>query len=115
MKKLTYQKIANSVIEINLQNGYIIVAFINNGNEENQYKVTLYIRDDETTLLDLMGNFEHIEFNSNSKTIYATLLKQVATLLTDGCFDRYFDRYEYMLQCFDIGNDLFEKEMLGGN
>lgn len=115
MKKLTYKKIANSVIEVDLQNGYTIVAFINNDNDEIKYEVTLYIRDEEISMFDLMGDFEYLEFNTTQKTIHSAILKQIATLMEDGCFNRYFDRYEYMLKCFDKGNELFEQESLGDN
>lgn len=115
MKKFTYKKIANSVIEVNLQNGYTIVAFVNNDEDETKYEVALYIRDEETSLFDLMSDFEYLEFSTTQKTIHAAILKQIATLMKNGCFDIYFDRYEYMLECFDRGNELFEQESLGDN
>ena len=36
------------------------------------------------------------------------VLKYVATLMEEGFFDYYMQRYDYMLRCFDKGNELFE-------
>ena len=48
-----------------------------------------------------------------SKIINKAILKHVATLLSDGFFDYYINRYEYEMKCFDVGNNLAEKERLG--
>ena len=42
-----------------------------------------------------------------------SILKHVATLLSGGLFDYYIQRYEYELECFDIGNEIIEKERIG--
>ena len=47
------------------------------------------------------------------KIINRAILKHVAILLSDGFFDCYIKRYEYELKCFDIGNEIAEKERLG--
>lgn len=114
MKKLTYKKITDSILEIDLQNGYAVYAIIKCNKKENIYTVSLYLTDFEITLYDLMNDYENIEFATvTDKTIYSAVLKEVATLMENNKFDRYFDRYEYMLQCFDRGNELFEQESLG--
>ena len=113
MKKLTYQKIANSVIEIDLQNGYTIRVIIVPNKEENNYEASLELKDNETSLYDLMGDFEHLTIKTTDRTIYSTVLKEVASLMGNNKFDKYFERYEYMLQCFDLGNQLFEPESMG--
>ena len=115
MKKLTYKKITESLIEIDLQNGYTIRAIIVPNNEENNYEVSLELKDNETSLFDLMGAFEHLTFNATNRTIYSAVLKEVATLMENNQFDKYFDRYEYMLDCFDKGNEFYEHERLGDN
>ena len=115
MNKLTYKKITESLIEIDLQNGYTIRAIIVPNKEENNYEVSLELKDNETSLFDLMGDFEHLTFNATNRTIYSAVLKEVATLMENNMLDKYFDRYEYMLDCFDRGNELFEQESLGDN
>ena len=114
MKKLTYKKITESLIEIDLHNSYTIVAIITTENKQD-YEVTLYLSHKETNLFDLMGVFEHLTFHTTSKTIYSAVLKEVAALMENNKFDRYFERYEYMLKCFDRGNELFEQESKGDN
>ena len=113
MKKLTYKKITDSIIEIDLQNGYTVIAVIIQNKEENIYKASLYLRDNETSLYDLMGDFEHLKFDTTYRTIHSVILKEIASLLEAGKFNRYFDRYEYMLQCFDRGNGFYEQERKG--
>ena len=113
MKKLTYQKIANTVIEIDLQNGYTIRAIIIPNKEENNYKASLELKDNETSLYDLMGDFEHLIIKATDRTIYSTVLKEVASLMENNMFNKYIERYEYMLRCFDRGNELFEQERTG--
>ena len=64
---------------------------------------------------DLIEKAEALEFNVDYKIINKAILKHVATLLSDGFFDYYIDRYEYELKCFDIGNDIVKKERLIAN
>ena len=52
-------------------------------------------------------------FTIDEKRLNAAILKKIATLLNEGFFDYYISRYEYELKCFDLGNDVLEKERLG--
>ena len=61
---------------------------------------------------DLIEKADEIEFHVGYKIINKAILKHVATLLSDGFFDYYIDRYEYELKCFDRGNSIIEKERL---
>jgi hypothetical protein len=113
LKKLTYEKIADSLIKIELQNDYNVIAIITT--KELRYDVSLYLVHKETSLYDLMGDYEHLTFNATNKTIYSAVLKEVATLMENNKFNRYFERYEYMLDCFDKGNEFYEQERKGDN
>ena len=111
MNRLTYTKIADDSIIINLFNGYSVIAMKKFYRETNKYEVTFYIKENTVDILDLISSQENIEFAANYKTINSAILKHVATLLSDGSLDYYINRYEYMLECFDKGNALFEKEL----
>jgi len=115
MNKLTYTKIGNDTIAIDLQNGYTIVAMELFNHETKNYEVTFYIRDNTVNILELIEKQEKIKFRADYKIINSAVLKHVATLLSDGFFDYYIQRYGYMMQCFDRGNDLFEEERLNAS
>lgn len=110
MNKLTYTKIGNDTISIDLHNGFTIVAMELYDYDSRNYKVSLYIRDNTTTLLDLIEKQENVEFDTTYKSINSAVLKYVAELLSEGFFNYYIKRYDYMIKCFDKGHELFEKE-----
>lgn len=113
MNKFTYTKIGNDTIAIDLQNGYTVIAMGLFKHETKKYEVTFYIKDNTVNIIDLIETQEKVEFDANYKTINSTILKYVTTLLSDDFFDYYIKRYDYMMKCFDRGNELFEKERLG--
>ncbi len=113
MNKLTYKKIGNDTLAIDLQNGYTVIATELFNHEAKKYEITLRIKDNTVDILDLIEKQEKVEFDANYKTINSAILKYVATLLTDGFFDYYIKRYDYMMKCFDRGHELFENERLG--
>lgn len=112
MKKLTYKKIADSVITIDLQNNYSIIALSTYKHEESRYLVSLQLKHNELDIITTMDDFENVGFSAIPKTINSAILKYVASLLQDNKFEIYQRRYEYLLKCFDIGNELFEKERM---
>lgn len=110
MEKLTYTKIGNDSISIDLHNGYTIVAMELFDYETKKYKVTLYVKGNDIDLLSLVNDQENVEFDATYKTIHSAILKYVATLLSEGFFATCISEYDYMMKCFDRGNELFEKE-----
>ena len=115
MQRLKYEKYRNSneIITIDLHNGYTIIAIKIWNKENHNYTVQLMLKENTVDKWDLIEKAESIEFDVDYKIINKAILKQVATLLSDGFFDYYIDRYEYELKCFDIGNEITEKESLG--
>ena len=113
-KKLKYEKFNNSdnVIVIDLHNGYSVIAISGWQNEKYGYTTTLFLKNNTVDKLDLVEKAEKLEFHANYKTINSAILKQVSAYLEDGFFDYYIERYEYEMSCFDIGNDIAEKERL---
>ena len=114
-KRLKYDKYRgmDNIITIDLHNGYTIIAII--GKDENDaYDVQLMLKENTVDKWDLIEKAEHLTFNATDKTIYSAILKTVGTYLQEGFFDYYINRYEYELKCFEIGNELSEKERLSG-
>ena len=62
----------------------------------------------------LVERAEHLTFTATDKTICSAILKTVSDYLQEGFFDYYINRYEYEFNCFNIGNELAEKERLSG-
>lgn len=112
MKKLIYTKLADSVLAIDLHNGYTVIVMKTFNYDEEKYKATFYIKDNTVDTIELMERQENIEFIADKKTINSVILKHVGLLLQEGFFDYYIERYAYMIKCFEKGNELFEKERL---
>ena len=116
MQRLKYEKFNNSndVITINLHNGYTVIAVTGFDTENGVYATTLFLKDNTIDTCKLVENAENLEFHANQNTINSAILKKVSEFLNEGFFDYYIQRYEYELKCFDIGNEIFEKERLSG-
>ena len=100
------------IITIELHNEYKVIAIKSWNPDDHKYIVQLMLKENTVDKWDLIENAESIEFNVDYKIINKAILKHVATLLSDGFFNYYIDRYEYELKCFDRGNSIIEKERL---
>ena len=100
------------IITIDLHNDYTVIAIKSWNTDDHKYIVQLMLKENTVDKWDLIENAESIEFNVDYKIINKAILKHVATLLSDGFFNYYIDRYEYELKCFDRGNSIIEKERL---
>lgn len=114
MEKLIYKKYKGleNIITIDLHNGYTIIAISSWNKESHHYNADLYLKDNLINNWLLIENVENLIINANYKTIHSALLKQVASFLKEGFFERYIKRYEYEQKCFEKGNELLEKELL---
>ena len=110
MERLKYEnyKGCKDIITIDLHNGYTVIAIKSWNQDEKKYTVQLMLKENTVDKWDLIEKAESIEFNVDYKIINKAILKHIATLLSDGFFDYYIDRYEYELKCFDIGDNLHE-------
>ena len=100
------------IITIDLHNDYTVIAIKLWNSDKHKYTVQLMLKENTVDKWNLIENAESLEFNVDYKIINKAILKHVATLLSDGFFDYYIDRYEYELKCFDRGNSIIEKERL---
>ena len=101
------------ILTINLHNSYTVIAIKSWNPDEHKYTVQLMLKENTVDKWDLIEKAESLEFNVDYKIINKVILKHVAVLLSEGFFDYYIQRYEYELKCFDIGNEIAEKERLG--
>ena len=116
MEKLVYTEFRGSkdILTIDLHNDYTVIAIKSWNPYKHKYIVQLMLKENTVNTWELIERAESIEFNVYYKIINKAILKHVATLLSDGFFDYYIQRYKYELKCFDIGNEIFEKERLSG-
>ena len=113
MQRLKYEKYRNSneIITIDLHNGYTVIA-ISTG-ENGSYITTLFLKDNTIDTWKLIEKAENLEFHANQNTIDSAILKKVSSFLEEGLFDYYIERYEYEMKCFDIWDEIKQKERLG--
>ena len=100
---------------IDLHNGYTVIAISTFDNEKELYITTLLLKDNTMDTWKLIEKADRLEFKANRNTINSAVLKKVAVLLADGFFDYYIQRYEYELNCFDVGNEIEEQKRLEKN
>lgn len=114
MKKLTYEKINNSndVIKIDLHNGYSVIAMSGWNPVKKCYTTTLSLKNNTIDTATLIEKAESLEFYASAKTINSAILKQVSMYLNEGFFDYYVERYKYEMHCFDLGNEIIERERM---
>ena len=114
MQKLTYKEYKNSkdILIIDLHNNYSIIAIKMWNKEKQNYTVELRIKQNTVEKWDLIEEFENLQFDTDYKFINAAILKQVSLLFINGLFDSYIKRFEYELECLDMGNEIVEKKRL---
>lgn len=115
MKRLRYEKYNNSdsVITIDLHNGYSVIAISGFNADAYNYTTSLFLKENSIDDWKLIEDAENIEFNANKSTINSAILKYVSNHLEEGFFDYYIQRYEYEIKCFDKGSEYFDSERLG--
>ena len=113
MQWLKYEKYRNSneIITVDLHNGYTVIAI--STRENGSYITTLFLKENTIDTWKLIENAENLEFHANQNTIDSAILKKVSSFLEEGFFDYYIQRYEYEMKCFDIGDEIKQKERLG--
>ncbi len=111
MKRLRYEKYngLNSMIIIDLHNGYSIVAANGWDKAEKIYKVLLFLKDNQTDILNLIEEAKALRIRTSYKAINSAILHQVSKFLEIGFFEPYIERTKYEQKCFDIGNMAIEE------
>lgn len=112
MEKLTYREYRDCehIIEINLHNGFSIIAIKIWNHEKKNYTVELRLTDNAIPKWELMDDYQSIEINTNYKFINSAILKEIATINENGGFEKEIKRFNYETKCFERGNDIFESE-----
>lgn len=112
MERLTYVKVNDNTITIDLHNGYTIMAMSRWEPKIHGYITTLYLKDNTIDTLQLILDADELEFHANYKTINSAILKYVGTCLEEGFFEPYIENYAFEQKCINSGYDLIEKERM---
>ena len=111
-ERLTYIKYkgCNDILIIALHNDYSIIAIKGWNKETHCYNVELRLQERTIEKWDLIEKASSLEFKATPETINSAILKQVSIFLNNGFFDYYIKRFDYECKCFDIGNEVLEKD-----
>ena len=116
MERLRYEKIAESVISVDLHCGYTIVALRQWVKNKKCYIVTLYLKDNTVDFLDLMEELENVKVFVDSKderTVNREIAQKITELYDSGQCAKYIERYEYTMRSFNIGNEILAAKERG--
>lgn len=105
---LTYKRIADITLEIDLHNKYKLIVFAKYNSETKKYITNFYIKNNLVDDLMTMEDFENIEFNGNKKFIGSNILKYVSKHFEHGDFDKYISRCECYQNCFEEGYEVLK-------
>lgn len=105
------------VIEIELpekngRNGYSVECRYYYDKIRGKYHVSLWLKRNDindTFRIDI----QYIDagyINGTKDTIKQNICNLIEQIDNFGFFDYYIERYEYTCKCFDVGNEMFEKE-----
>lgn len=106
-ERLTYKKYngCNDILEIDLKDGYSIIAIKGWDNSSHCYNVEFMLHEKSIDKLELI---ETIKFYATPANINSAILKQTSVFLHKGFFEYYIKRFEYEGRCFNIGEELVE-------
>ena len=111
MDRLTYEEYKGNkdILVIDLHNNYSVIAIKLWNSETHNYTVEFRLQQNTVDKWDLID--ETFYFDVEYKIINKAILKQISTLLSTGFFEKYINRYEYELDCFDLGNEIEESQI----
>lgn len=91
--------------------GYYIDCSYSFDKKEMQYLVTMELRRHD--IEEHMQPIDSQYVKGNNKTIDYTIRHIIEASALSGFFEKYIQKYEYVCDCFDKGNDFLENEKLG--
>lgn len=109
---MRYENISTNTISVKINKEYEIIAMIMWHKDTADYDVSYYLTKPEIKMLDFMYAENNVFPTSDVRTIKHDVVKYIECLYKKGDFQRYINRYEYMLKCFDVGNTIEEYKQL---
>ena len=101
MKRLTYTKIINSAIEINLNNGYSVIAISLTQYKKEKQIVSFYLKSNSTNAIIPIDELQEVVFEVEITKLYPEILKYTASLLHNETLNSYIEKYsQHVIECF---------------
>lgn len=98
-KRLKYEKVNNNpnAIQIDLLNGYSVIAISGENKELNSYIASLYLKENTIDTLRLIGCADKLIFPKEQliHVINVVILKTVSDFLDNGILQYYIDQYKF--------------------
>ena len=104
MQEFVYEVLGN-ILTIDLHNGYTVVVIYKIKRETRLCNYTLYLKDNQIDMLDLMEEFENVSITANHKFIKNILRNIIVNLFYNNKFDYYINRYNEQQKCLCYGID----------
>jgi hypothetical protein len=109
--RFSYSKYCENAIIIDLHNSFVVIATKKpDRRRDNLYHVSLFLREKSVGVITRIESETDIEFETEVTWINSRILKYVSGLMSNGTMNGYLEEYEYMLQCFNKGNEFFEEQ-----
>lgn len=118
LRKLMKPRYKGQTIEINVSKwgyeNYIVECAYHFDKHEGKYSLSMWLnRNDMEDRMRLSSKKVDTQYLSGTKeTIIENICRVVHQACISGYFDYFIERYEYELNCFERGNELFEIERL---
>lgn len=108
---LRYEKMGTTMISVDITDDYSVFAIGKWDKQLKKYLVTLELKEKMTPLKDMIvDETDNLLVSTDMKTINLEMAKVITEKLNDGFFNKYIDRYNHMLRCFDKGTELLDTE-----
>ena len=93
MKRLTYKKIVNSAIEIDLLNGFSTIAVVLNSSDKTTQVVSFYLKNNNTSAIIPIDEESEVNFVVEHNKLYPEILRYVSKLLKNETFEKHIEKY----------------------
>ena len=94
------------VLEIDLENGYTIMAVYQWDKELKKNYATFYLRENSIPCWDLIEDLENVPLPfTNKNTLKSEITDFVEKYYESGKLDYYIARFQYQQECFNIGSE----------
>ena len=106
---MRYENVATNTISIQINDNYSVIAMVTWNGKRKNYNINFYLKRTDIDLLDYIYAEKDVFENSDITSIKRDIVRYIETEYKKKTFKKYIIRYEYMLKCFDKGNDYYER------
>ena len=93
MKRLTYTKVINSAIEIDLFNGFSTIAVVLSSSDKTTQVVSFYLKNNNTSVIIPIDEESEVNFVIEQNKLYPEILEYVSKLLNNETFEKHIEKY----------------------